>query len=112
MAKIRIRANKKGISTHWVFCNHRCYGNDIFEVVATLFAALLFVQTEHKLSQKERRWFHSFWDYLGFMTNSVLFFLIGIPLLFFCLNIRGHRIAFFIMPIAILIISRAIVVSV
>jgi CPA1 family monovalent cation:H+ antiporter len=79
-------------------------------VVATLFAALLFVQTEHKLSQKERIWFHSFWDYLGFMTNSALFFLIGIPLLFFCLDIKGHWIAFFIVPIAILIISRAIVV--
>jgi CPA1 family monovalent cation:H+ antiporter len=80
-------------------------------VVATLFAALVFVYTEQqKLSKTERLLFHSFWDYLGFMLNSVLFFLIGIPLIFHILEIEAHWLAVFIIPIVIVFISRAIVV--
>jgi len=80
-------------------------------VVATLFAALVFVYTEQKkLAKTERLLFHSFWDYLGFMTNSLLFFLVGVPLIYHFFDIEGNWLAVCIIPIAIVIISRAIVV--
>lgn len=38
--------------------------------------------TKHKeISRGVRKLFHKYWDYLGFVTNSLLFFLIGILLL-------------------------------
>ncbi|KAF5417729.1 MAG: Na(+)/H(+) antiporter 1 [Candidatus Methanophagaceae archaeon] len=80
-------------------------------VVASLFAALVFVYTEQqKLSKTERLLFHSFWDYLGFMTNSLLFFLVGIPLIHHFFDIEGNWLAVCIIPIVIVFISRAIVV--
>ena len=50
-------------------------------VVTTLFTAILFTTKHKEISKGVRKLFHKYWDYLGFITNSVLFFLIGIPLL-------------------------------
>src|SRR6478752_3261267 len=50
-------------------------------VVTTLFTAMLIITKHKEISIGVRKQFHKYWDYLGFITNSVLFFLIGIPLL-------------------------------
>ena len=50
-------------------------------VVTTLFTALLLITKHKEISTGVRKLFHKYWDYLGFVTNSILFFLIGIPLL-------------------------------
>ena len=50
-------------------------------VVTTLFTAILIVTKHKEISSGVRKLFHKFWDYLGFITNSVLFFVIGVPLL-------------------------------
>jgi len=50
-------------------------------VVTTLFTAMLIITKHREISTGVRKQFHKYWDYLGFITNSALFFLIGIPLL-------------------------------
>ena len=45
-----------------------------------LFTALLLVRTHKDMFTQVSAAFHKYWDYTGFMTNSFLFFLIGIPL--------------------------------
>ena len=49
-------------------------------VVTTLFTAILIVTKHKEISRGVRKLFHKFWDYLGFITNRVLF-MIGVPLL-------------------------------
>ena len=50
-------------------------------VVTTLFTALLLIIKHKEISTGVKKLFHKYWDELGFVTNSILFFLIGIPLL-------------------------------
>ena len=44
-------------------------------VVTTLFTALLLITKHKEISTGVRKLFHKYWDYLGFVTNSILFFL-------------------------------------
>jgi monovalent cation:H+ antiporter, CPA1 family len=48
-------------------------------VVTTVFTALLMLRTHKETITRVGQLFHIYWDYLGFITNSFLFFLIGIP---------------------------------
>ncbi|MGA9317633.1 MAG: cation:proton antiporter [Nitrososphaeraceae archaeon] len=82
-------------------------------VVTTLFIALLLITKHKEISTGVRKLFHKYWDYLGFVTNSILFFLIGIPLLAVG---AAESIGFplilllIVAPFAIMMMSRAVVV--
>jgi CPA1 family monovalent cation:H+ antiporter len=81
-------------------------------VVTTLFTAMLIITKHREISSGVRKQFHKYWDYLGFITNSVLFFLIGIPLLTVeKAESMGITISLIIIaPFVIMMLSRAIVV--
>jgi CPA1 family monovalent cation:H+ antiporter len=49
-------------------------------VIATLFAAITFSNTEKLLSGKKSHLFKKFWEYIGDIVDSVLFFLLGMEL--------------------------------
>jgi monovalent cation:H+ antiporter, CPA1 family len=78
--------------------------------VTTLFTALLLIKTHKDIFTKARDAFHEYWDYTGLMTNSILFFLIGIPLVIDYGSLNVSLIVIFLAPFAIVMISRAIVV--
>jgi CPA1 family monovalent cation:H+ antiporter len=81
-------------------------------VVTTLFTAILIVTIHKEISTGVRKLFHKYWDYIGFITNSVLFFLIGIPLI----SVESYETAsvplilILVIPFAIMMLSRAVVV--
>ena len=81
-------------------------------VVTTLFTALLLITKHKEISTGVRKLFHKYWDYLGFVTNSILFFLIGIPLLAVgtAESIGFPLILLIVTPFAIMMMSRAVVV--
>ncbi len=81
-------------------------------VVTTLFTALLLIIKHKEISTGVRKLFHKYWDYLGFVTNSILFFLIGIPLLAVgtAESIGFPLIVIIVVPFAIMMLSRAAVV--
>jgi monovalent cation:H+ antiporter, CPA1 family len=81
-------------------------------VVTTLFTALLLITKHKEISTGVRKLFHKYWDYLGFVTNSILFFLIGIPLLAVgtAESIGFPLILLIVAPFAIMMMSRAVVV--
>ena len=81
-------------------------------VVTTLFTALLLITKHKEISTGVRKLFHKYWDYLGFVTNSILFFLIGIPLLAVgtAESIGFPLILIIVAPFAIMMMSRAVVV--
>jgi monovalent cation:H+ antiporter, CPA1 family len=81
-------------------------------VVTTLFTAMLIVTTHRDISTGVRKLFHKYWDYLGFITNSVLFFLMGIPLLAVetAESIGFPLILIIVTPFVIMMLSRAVVV--
>lgn len=69
--------------------------------------------TKHKeISTGARKQFHKYCGYLGFVTNSVLFFLIGIPLLTVekAESVGITLFPILVTPFAIVMISRALVV--
>jgi len=77
-------------------------------VVTTLFIALFILRTHKETIQEVRVLFGKYWDYLGFVANSILFFLIGIPL--FITHTDYSLLLVLTIPIIVLIISRGIVV--
>jgi len=80
-------------------------------VVTTVFIALLMLRTHKETITRVGQLFHIYWDYLGFITNSFLFFLIGIPVLsLFLLQSGASLVLILIAPIAIVMISRVVVV--
>ncbi len=80
-------------------------------VVTTLFTALILIRTHKDIFTEVRAAFHKYWDYTGFMTNSFLFFLIGIPLVYEFQSYAGvPLIVILLAPITIVMISRAITV--
>jgi CPA1 family monovalent cation:H+ antiporter len=81
-------------------------------VVTTLFTAMLIITKHKEISTGARKQFHKYWDYLGFITNSVLFFLIGIPLLTVekAESVGVTLFLIVVTPFAIMMISRAVVV--
>lgn len=81
-------------------------------VVTTLFTAMLIITKHREISTNVRKQFHKYWDYLGFITNSVLFFLIGIPLLTVeKAESMGITLTLIIVaPFVIMMLSRAVVV--
>lgn len=81
-------------------------------VVTTLFTAMLIITTHKEISRGVRKLFHRYWDYLGFITNSILFFLIGIPLLTVeaAEGVGIMLILIIVTPFAIMMLSRAAVV--
>ena len=81
-------------------------------VVTTLFTALLLITKHKEISTGVRKLFHKYWDYLGFVTNSILFFLIGIPLLAVgtAESIGYPLILILVSPFAIMMMSRVVVV--
>ena len=81
-------------------------------VVTTLFIAILIITTHKEILRGARRHFHEYWDYLGFITNSILFFLIGIPLLTVETyeSVELPLILITTVPFIIVMLSRAIVI--
>ena len=80
-------------------------------VVTTVFTALLMLRTHKETFTGVGRLFNMYWDYLGFITNSILFFLVGIPVFsLFVLQSSVSLVLIIIAPIAIVMISRVIVV--
>jgi monovalent cation:H+ antiporter, CPA1 family len=81
-------------------------------VVTTLFTAIILVTKHKEVSIGIRRLFHKYWDYIAFITNSFLFFLIGIPLF----AVESYEssavplILIIVAPFAIMMLSRAAVV--
>ena len=78
-------------------------------VVTTVFTALLMLRT-HKELTGVGRLFNMYWDYLGFITNSILFFLVGIPVFSLFVSQSSDLWVLIIAPTAIVMISRFIVV--
>jgi CPA1 family monovalent cation:H+ antiporter len=80
-------------------------------VVTTVFTALLMLRTHKETFTGIGRLFNIYWDYLGFITNSILFFLIGIPVFsLFLLQSYTLWALIIIAPFAIVTIARAIVI--
>jgi CPA1 family monovalent cation:H+ antiporter len=81
-------------------------------VVTTLFTAMLIITKHKDISTGVRKQFHKYRGYLGFITNSVLFFLIGIPLLTVekAESVGVTLFLIVVTPFAIMMISRAVVV--
>ncbi|MFY9565989.1 MAG: cation:proton antiporter [Nitrososphaeraceae archaeon] len=81
-------------------------------VVTTLFTALLLIIKHKEISTGVKKLFHKYWDELGFVTNGILFFLIGIPLLAVgtAESIGFPLILIIVAPFAIMMMSRAVVV--
>jgi NhaP-type Na+/H+ or K+/H+ antiporter len=73
---------------------------------------MLIITKHREISTGVRKLFHKYWDYLGFITNSVLFFLIGIHLLAVVTaeSIGFPVILIIVTPFAIMMLSRAAVV--
>lgn len=84
----------------------------ISPIVTTLFTAMFLVTQHKEVSTGIRKLFHKYWDYLGFVTNSILFFVIGIPLL----AVESYQssavplILILVTPFVIMMFSRAVVV--
>lgn len=57
-------------------------------VVTTLFTAMLIITTHKEISKGVRKLFHRYWDYLGFITNSISFSLLE----FHCLQWKQPRV--------------------
>jgi CPA1 family monovalent cation:H+ antiporter len=55
-----------------------------------------------------RELFHKYWDYVGILANSFLFFIIGIPLFTLSENISWTPLL--LIPFAIMMLVRAVVV--
>jgi Na+:H+ antiporter len=80
-------------------------------VVTTVFIALLMLRTQKETITRVGQLFHVYWDYLGFITNSFLFFLVGIPLLsLFLLQSSTSLGLILIAPFTIVMASRVVVV--
>jgi monovalent cation:H+ antiporter, CPA1 family len=81
-------------------------------VVTTLFFAMFFVTKHKEISTGVRKSFHKYWDYLGFVTNGVLFFIIGMPLFAVELyeGVNSPLILIIVIPFAIMMLSRAVTV--
>jgi len=81
-------------------------------VVTTLFTAMILVTNHKEVSIGVRKLFHKYWDYIAFITNSFLFFLIGVPL--FAVESYASSavplILIIVAPFAIMMLSRAAVV--
>jgi CPA1 family monovalent cation:H+ antiporter len=84
----------------------------ISPIVTTLFTAMFLVTQHKEVSTGVRKLFHKYWDYLGFVTNSILFFVIGIPLL----AVESYQssavplILILVAPFVIMMFSRAVVI--
>jgi Na+:H+ antiporter len=84
----------------------------ISPIVTTLFTAMFLVTQHKEVSTGIRKLFHKYWDYLGFVTNSILFFVIGIPLL----AVESYQssavplILILVAPFVIMMFSRAVVI--
>jgi Na+:H+ antiporter len=81
-------------------------------IVTTLFIAMFIVTRHKEVATGVRKLFHKYWDYLGFVTNSILFFVIGIPL-FAVESYQNSGVALAIIivaPFIIMMFSRAVVV--
>ena len=84
----------------------------ISPIVTTLFTAMFLVTQHKEVSTGIRKLFHKYWDYLGFVTNSILFFVIGIPL-FAVESYQSSAIPLILIlvtPFIIMMFSRAVVV--
>ena len=84
----------------------------VSEAVTTLFIAVVIITKHKEISTGARKQFHKYRDYLVFITNSVLFFLIGIPLLTVekAESVGVTLFPILVAPFAIVMISRAVVV--
>ena len=84
----------------------------ISPIVTTLFTAMFLVTQHKEISTGFRKLFHKYWDYLGIVTNSILFFVIGIPLL----AVESYQsstvplILILVAPFVIMMFSRAVVI--
>jgi CPA1 family monovalent cation:H+ antiporter len=84
----------------------------ISPIVTTLFTAMFLITQHKEVSTGIRKLFHKYWDYLGFVTNSILFFVIGIPLL----AVESYQssavplILILVTPLVIMMFSRAVVI--
>ena len=84
----------------------------ISPIVTTLFTAMFLVTQHKEVSTGIRKLFHKYWDYLGFVTNSILFFVIGIPLL----AVESYQsnavplLLILVTPFVIMMFSRAVVI--
>lgn len=84
----------------------------ISPIVTTLFTAMFLVTQHKEVSTGIRKLFHKYWDYLGFVTNSILFFVIGIPL-FAVESYQSSAIPLILIlvtPFVIMMFSRAVVI--
>lgn len=46
-------------------------------IIGALFSSMIFMRTETTMNKSEWRTFDTFWDHIGVVSNSVLFFLLG-----------------------------------
>jgi monovalent cation:H+ antiporter, CPA1 family len=84
----------------------------ISPIVTALFTAMFLVTQHKEVSTGIRKLFHKYWDYLGFVTNSILFFVIGIPL-FAVESYQSSAIPLILIlvtPFVIMMFSRAVVI--
>jgi len=81
-------------------------------VVTIVFLALVLIRIHKNLLSEMMQSFHLYWDYLGFMLNALLFYLMGVSMAIYYLHLTDvwSWILIIIAPISIVMIARVILI--
>jgi len=81
-------------------------------VVTIVFLALVLIKTHKNLLSEMMQSFHLYWDYLAFMLNALLFYLMGVSMAIYYLQLTDFLswILIILVPIGIMMIARVILI--
>jgi len=81
-------------------------------VVTIVFLALVLIKTHKDLLSEMMQSFHLYWDYLAFMLNALLFYLMGVSMAIYYLHLTDiwSWILITLAPIGIVILARVVLV--
>jgi len=81
-------------------------------VVTIVFLALVLIKTHKDLLSEMMQSFHLYWDYLAFMLNALLFYLMGVSMAIYYLHLTDiwSWILIILAPIGIVILARVVLV--
>jgi CPA1 family monovalent cation:H+ antiporter len=81
-------------------------------VVTIVFLALVLIKTHKNLLSEMMQSFHLYWDYLAFMLNALLFYLMGVSMAIYYLHLTDvlSWILIVLVPIGIVMIARVILI--
>ena len=81
-------------------------------VVTIVFLALVLIKTHQDLLSEMMQSFHLYWDYLAFMLNALLFYLMGVSMAIYYLHLTDiwSWILIILAPIGIVMIARVVLI--